>query len=210
MAYYLVAKTIEGETLKTEFFLDAFNKTMEHEGWGKLSNHPADPGQETFSGISRVYWPMWIGWQMLDRLRNEPTNTGLFNALMDAVEEFYLVQFWLPIQGDAIAALSIPIAQEVFDTCVNVGLVRGATYLQEGLNLLNLNARIYPDLLLDGKIGPKTISTLNRYLESRPPSREKAEARLLRIMNCLQGCMYIEKMRKYPEREEFRGWFDRI
>lgn len=196
--------------MKTPQFLSAYSLTMEREGWGERSNHRADPGKDTFSGISRVYWPFWGGWHLLDRLGMDPGNIDLFNALMAAVEDFYLIQFWMPVQGDAIARLSVSIAEEVFDTCVNVGLERGGQYLQEALNLLNINGRIYPDLLLDGKIGPKTVATIERYLSARPPSRDVAEARLLRVMNCLQGGLYIDRMRKYPEREEFRGWFDRI
>jgi len=195
---------------KSPQYISAFHKTMDHEGWNKLTNNPRDPGKETFSGISRVYWPTSPVWDLLARLQQNPTDRALLNATMDAVEDFYLVQFWLPIQGDTIAALSVQVAEETFDTCVNVGLGRGGEYLQEALNLLNVNGRIYPDLLLDGKIGPKTVATLRRYLDSRPPSRDAAEARLLRVMNCLQGGLYIDRMRKYPEREEFRGWFDRI
>jgi hypothetical protein len=29
-------------------------------------------------------------------------------------------------------------------------------------------------------------------------------------MNTLQGMHYVEQMRRWPQKEEFRGWFDRV
>lgn len=188
---------------KTPEFIKSFHKTMVREGHGIRTNDKADPGGDTYSGISRVHWPNWSGWELLKNFPGSP-------LLDTAVEDFYLVNFWQPIQGDALSEHSVEIAEEVFDTCVNMGIVKGVTILQEALSLLNNNARIYPDLLLDGAVGWKTLESLRLYCASRPPSAEVAIARLMRVMNCLQGSHYIDLMRKHPDREKFRGWFDRI
>ncbi len=182
-------------------FTSAFARTMKIEG--RYSNDKVDPGGETYRGISRVYWPGWYGWAFVDT-----SNFG--TDLYRLVEEFYLVNFWNQIQGDKLAEISPEIAEEVFDSSVNMGIVKGVSILQDALSLLNNNGRIYPDLMLDGQVGWKTLESLRIYCASRPPTKEMAIARLLRVMNCLQGGHYIEQMRKYPDREKFRGWFDRI
>lgn len=194
----------------TMCFETAFYKTMYREGWGKESNHKADPGGRTFSGISERYWPEWEGWRILSAVHGDPTNKGLLADLMEATERFYRINFWNRISGDKLAELSPAIAEEVFDTCVNVGLERGACFMQEALNLLNLNQLRYKDLLLDGAIGPKTLDTLKTALIQRPPSKEVTEGRILRIINVLHGSLWIDRMRKYPDREVFRGIWDRV
>jgi len=186
---------------KSPQFLAAFFKTMKIEG--HYSNDKGDPGGETYRGVSRVYWPHWAGWRFVDSLNFSPELDGL-------VEDFYLINFWNRIQGDKIAGISTEIADEVFDTAVNRDVPPAVSILQDALSLLNNNARIYPDLLIDGLVGWKTLESLRLYCASRPPAKEVAVARLLRVMNCLQGGHYIAQMRKHPDREKFRGWFDRI
>jgi len=190
---------------RSEQFYDAFHIMQRREGRNIRTNDPVDPGGDTFSGISRENWPYWIGWQLLDQSEGKVTL-----AIIQAVEHFYYTQFWGRIQGDALAELSPEVATEVFDTSVNFGVHRGVQFMQEALSLLNLNKRLYPDLVLDGQVGWKTLETLRLYCVSRPPKPDVSIPRLLRVMNCLQGMHYIQQMRKYPAKEKYRGWFDRI
>ena len=190
---------------KSQHFYDAFNIMQDREGRNIRTNDPIDPGGDTFSGISRENWPYWIGWKLLDQAGGKVTS-----SIIQAVEHFYYVEFWGRIQGDALADRSEEVATEVFDTSVNFGVHRGVQFLQEGLSLLNLNKRLYPDLIPDGQVGWKTLETLRIYCMSRPPAPEVSIPRLLRVMNCLQGMHYIEQMRKYPAKDKYRGWFDRI
>lgn len=186
----------------------AFSATMKHEGYGVRTNDPVDPGGDTYSGISRQNWPSWEGWALLNQIANG--RKDLIPALAIAVEVFYRVNFWDRLQGDKILSMSAPVAHELFDTSVNCGVSKGVSILQEALNLLNNNKRIYPDLIVDGDLGARTMETLRIYLASRPPTKEAAERRLLKVMNCLQGAHYVKLMRAHPEREKYRGWFDRI
>ena len=191
--------------IKSEEFVTAFNIMQDREGRNLRTNDPIDPGGDTLSGVSRENWPYWIGWNLLEQSGGKVTP-----EIVQAVEDFYYEQFWGRIQGDALADRSTDVATEVFDTSVNFGCTRGVQFLQEALSLLNLNKRLYPDLVLDGQVGWKTLETLRLYCVSRPPKREVSISRLLRVMNCLQGSHYIEQMRKYPAKEKYRGWFDRI
>ncbi|MFV0511571.1 MAG: glycosyl hydrolase 108 family protein, partial [Shewanella algae] len=50
-----------------DYFPEAYAKTMGVEGLGVRTNTPGDYGGDTFSGISRTYWPEWPGWEYLDQ-----------------------------------------------------------------------------------------------------------------------------------------------
>lgn len=162
---------------------------------GGESDHPEDPGGHTWRGISRTYWPDWPGWPLIDSGIDPPD---------EMVQEFYRLHFWNRISGDCLARQSVFVAAEVFGTSVNTSVSKGSKILQEALCLLNCNGKIYPDIVIDGRIGPVTVKTLARYLAT------ESEPMLLKLLNDLQSEHYINLMRRYPEREEFRGWFKRV
>ena len=188
-------------------FNKAFEKTQSIEGG--YVNDPSDAGGETWRGISRRFHPSWAGWAIIDmekRAGLEGLNERLAgNRLLDEVErQFYREQFWNRINGDAIPLQSI--ADEVYDTAVNVGVHRAVGFLQGALNLLNRDEKNYPDILEDGACGPKTLYTLREHL-----AHEKGDPTiLLKVMNTLQGMHYVDVMRRFPEQERYaRGWFRR-
>ena len=80
-------------------------------------------------------------------------------------------------------------------------------YLQEGLNLLNRNEASYPDIAVDGTMGPDTLAGLDNFLrleEGRPDY-------LLKLMKVMQAARYIELMRADATQEKFaRGWLNRV
>lgn len=183
----------------------AFDKTMKSEG-GYVFD-PIDRGGETYRGISRVYHPQWVGWELIDFIKS--TIKGR-NNLSDVLKEndniksfvlsFYKDRFWSALQCDSILAQSI--ANELFDTAINMGVHRAVRFLQESLNLLNRNERDYPDIIEDGILGPRTLSTLEGC-----NSRHEY---ILILMNSLQAMHYIKQMRRYPEQERYaRGWLKR-
>lgn len=61
-------------------------------------------------------------------MKNLPRTTA-FKILVD--------EYWTPIKGDSLEALSPLIAQEVGDTAVYCGVHRAAVLLQRCLNVLN-------------------------------------------------------------------------
>lgn len=186
-------------------FDEAFKKTMAHEGWGQLSNDPHDPGGMTYSGISRRYWPTWAGWAIIDDAER-PFYPQVVEQFMALAKDFYLVNFWHRIQGDLIAEFSPAIAEELFDTAVNVGVVRAVEFLQEAFNVSMGEYEYGKDLVVDGRLGPVTIEAVRNYLHSRPGSDEMNQEILL---NCMNGEQYIF-YRDNPRRRKFRGWFTRV
>ncbi len=189
-------------------FEQAFRITLGHEG-GYVFD-PDDAGGETYRGVARRYHPDWPGWQTIDRAKQEVTGERLLNKklaesaeLQQQIQAFYKQHYWDRFQGDSIPTQAL--AEELFDTGVNMGVHRAARFLQEGLNLLNRNQKSFQDILEDGKLGAGTLRALNSYLEKDPPEH------LLKIMNILQGMHYIAYMRKSPTQEKYaRGWLKRV
>jgi len=174
----------------------AFEKTMEHEGL--YSSNKYDFGGETYRGISRKYHPEWEGWATFDKQRSN-INHGELDHL---VRSFYKEHYWDP---NLLSSFPQDVANEMFDTGVNLGRRTAAKFLQQALSYLNKNEQLFPDLVDDGIVGPKTIKALN-IIHNR-----KETKLLLKIMNVLQGYHYLSYMKKSPTQEVFaRGWFKRV
>lgn len=186
-------------------FKIAFNKTMGHEGG--YGNDPDDVGGETYRGISRRYNPSWSGWDIIDDCKRfdfkiEECLTMKGNIMDDLVEEFYKDRYWNPFWGDEISNQDI--ANEMFDTGVNMGVHRAVKFLQQALNYLNRNGKIYADIVEDGDFGKNTMRAFNSL-----PTRDHNI--LYKMMNVLQGMHYMEYMSDSPTQEKFaRGWFNRV
>jgi lysozyme family protein len=116
----------------------------------------------------------------------------------------YREQYWTR-PGFADVAKRMPqLAAELFDTGVNMGPKRAATFLQRSLNALNNHARDYPDIGADGDIGPMTLLALDKLMVRRGTD---AELVLLRATDALQGEKYIAIAEANPDQEAFVfGW----
>lgn len=167
---------------------------------GEVSNHPFDPGGFTYRGISRHYYPNWEGWIYLD---NEHADKLALNSL---VRQFYKEEYWDKINGNALSRISDSVAIEVFEIAVNFHIPDAVRCLQIALNRNNRNAATYPDIMVDGLLGPQTLKTLERYLQTKPGTTVEREQILLNCMNGEQYILYISN----PTHEMFRGWFKRV
>ena len=185
-------------------FDSAYAKTMGFEGG--YANDPEDVGKETYKGISRVYNPSWPGWKIVDEKKSDPNFPKCLDTdiiITTSVKSFYKANYWDVNLLDSFTDQDI--AEEMFDTGVNLGVSRAATFLQQSLNYLNRNENLYPEIVEDGKIGKKTMETLAFYLKYDKPIY------LLKILNVLQGMHYLNYMKKSPTQEKFaRGWFSRV
>ena len=185
-------------------FQTAFQWTMAHEGG--YARDKTDAGGETYKGISRRFNPGWPGWVRIDRAkkaRGFPKSLETDAELQAAVVAFYKQHYWDKFQGDAIPNQGI--ADELFDTGVNLGVLRAVEFLQRALNALNRNQALYSDLAADGAFGPRSLAAMRAYLKKDKPEL------LLKVMNVLQGMHYINYMTQTPAQEKFaRGWFNRV
>lgn len=127
-------------------FKKAIEKMLPWEGG--YSNHGADKGGETYAGITRINYPNWAGWHIIDK--NKPLKQGQIlkdERLNGMVEAFYLDQYWYKVRADKINNQSI--AEMLFDWQINSGY-HATKALQKAVGEVS-----------DGIIGPKTISAVN-------------------------------------------------
>jgi lysozyme family protein len=187
-------------------FLLTYNKYKSIEG--TYSNDPDDAGGETWCGIARNFNPGWPGWKIIDSYKSVySARMNLVDALKinpdleKLVYDFYKKNYWDFFQANGLPQI---IADELYDIAINCGLVTCVKYLQSALNLLNRNVSLYPELLVDGIFGVKTMQTLVVSLN------KNGEKLLFNVLNCFQGKHYIECMQKKSSNEKYVGWFNRI
>jgi len=136
-------------------FSAALAKTLKWEGG--YSNRSTDRGLETIKGVSRVNWPNWEGWKIVDKYRSSPEFPDILLSLQklnDLIVKFYKENFWDKIQGDNIS--DQPLANKVFDIAVNCGVFIAVKELQKAIVALR---QFY--IAIDGRFGPKTLNALN-------------------------------------------------
>ena len=187
-------------------FKIAYDITMGHEGG--YANDPNDNGGETYKGVARKFHPNWPGWVAIDKIKSTlgkstdiiNKHAGLDAGLQFAIQSFYKTQFWDIINLDKITNQNI--ANELFDIGVNMGPGVAAKFLQESLNLCNNGSKLYPNLVVDGTVGPKTISCLNNHLKPNL---------VLKTLNLLQGEKYLKIVRNNEVQERFwNSWLSRV
>ena len=160
---------------------------------GGYVNHPADRGGPT-------------NWGITENVARAFGYKGDMRSLSRSVAlEIYRRRYWEAPKFDAVGAYSMPVAEELFDTGVNMGPAVAAKFLQRALNTLNLQGKIYPDMgEPDGVIGNITLSALGAFLKARGKDGEKI---LMRMLNAQQSVRYMEISEKNPSREAFQfGW----
>ena len=171
-------------------FKDAIGYVLDNEGG--YSEHPSDPGGETFWGISLRYLKGTGEYGDIDDDGDIDADDIRAMTMADA-EGFYFRDFWTPLKLDKVESQAV--ATRVFDMAVNMGLRAAVKIAQKASNTFakalhgkakaaydELVARIEgdsaeiepgpnlktppespgPNLKVDGKIGPKTIKRLNQ------------------------------------------------
>src|SRR5215213_7083252 len=160
---------------------------------GGYVNHPADRGGPTRFGITEAV------------ARAHGYGGAMAELPRDEAAAIYRRLYWLRPKFDEIAKRSAKLAAELFDTGANMGPAVAATFLQRALTALNRNGRDYPDLVPDGRIGPRTLAALDGFLQAR--GRRGGQTVLLRALEALQGERYLRLAERRPANEAFLyGW----
>jgi lysozyme family protein len=172
---------------------DILNGVLDVEG-GAYTDDPADSGGPT----------KW-GWT-----KKALRDMGWFGDVRDldraTAFDLYYRRFVSNSGFEPIAALSSKILAELVDTAVNMGEGTAGGFLQTSLNALNDGGKIYPDIVVDGKVGANTIKALKKYLDYR---NDEGEVVMLRALNCLQGARFISLAEVAPKNERFvYGWLN--
>jgi lysozyme family protein len=123
----------------------------------------------------------------------------------DEAIAIYRRLYWLRPRFDEVARRAPQVAAELFDTGANMGPAVATTFLQRALTALNRNGKDYPDLVPDGRAGPRTLAALDGFLEAR--GKAGGQAVLLRALEALQGERYLRLAERRPANEAFLyGW----
>ena len=161
---------------------------------GGYTNNPSDKGGETNFGITVAV------------ARENGYAKPMKAMTRDDAVAIYRAKYWAKPGVYLIAPISEKIAEELFDTGVNMGTGTAGTMLQRVLNALNRQGQDYPDVLVDGAVGGNTATALAALAKKRGP---KFESVVLKGMNCLQGARYIELSENRSQNEDFTwGWLD--
>ncbi|HEX5130241.1 MAG TPA: glycosyl hydrolase 108 family protein [Usitatibacter sp.] len=171
-------------------FESAFDHVVGVEGG--YSDRAADRGGKTKYGIT-------------ERVARAHGYQGEMRDLpLGVARDIYKAQYWDTLRLDQVAEASYPIALELFDTGVNMGIAWAGRFLQRALNALNHQARDYADMTVDGIVGPVTVAALRAYLARR---NGEGEVVLLGALNGLQAERYISIAEADPVQEEnVYGW----
>ncbi|MDP1027538.1 glycosyl hydrolase 108 family protein [Sphingomonas sp. KR1UV-12] len=159
---------------------------------GGYSDHRADRGGATRWGVTEAV-ARAQGWR------------GTMRALPRAeAATIYRRLYWTRPRLDDVAARAPLLAAELFDTGVNMGPATAICFLQRALNALNRSGGDYPDMVVDGRVGPATLAALDAFLASRGRAAENV---LLKAVEALQGERYVALAERRPANEAFLyGW----
>lgn len=156
------------------------------------ANNPKDAGGETMWGIT------------IATARRNGYTGPMRELSRDQAARIYLNEYVTAPGFTRIAAINVAIAEELVDSGVNCGTGLPGKWLQRTLNLLNREAKLFDDLVVDGVLGPATQAALLYVLKQRGADGEKV---ILRALNCLQGAYYMEITERRAANEEFFfGW----
>lgn len=163
---------------------------------GGYVNNPADKGGPTNWGITQaVARAHGYTGDMKELTRSQALN------ILES-------DYWVGPRFDQVAQVNNAIAVELTDTGVNMGPSVASKFLQRSLNVFNNQGKLYPDIVADGQIGPRTITALRSFLSARSRDGEKV---MLKALNSLQGARYIELAESRVANETFAyGWFERV
>ncbi|KVR85823.1 putative peptidoglycan-binding domain-containing protein, partial [Burkholderia vietnamiensis] len=116
----------------------------------------------------------------------------------------YESRYWRRPKFDQVDAISSTLAEKLFDIGVNTGPPTGVKFMQRALNVLNQNEKTFPDIAVDGGIGPMTIAALKTFLQQRGADGHRV---LYGMIAAQQSVFYIETAERRPENEKFEyGW----
>lgn len=159
---------------------------------GGYSNNPADAGGETMWGITSA---VARAFGYFGPMAQMPRDTAV---------AIYTARYWTQPKFDQVQAVDADIAEKLLDIGVNMGQATGVKFMQRALNVLNQQGRTYPDISVDGGIGPMSIAAMRTFITLRGDDGRRV---LLGMIAAQQSVRYIEIAESNPSQETFEyGW----
>lgn len=159
---------------------------------GGYVDHPSDKGGPTNWGITEF---VARAFGYTGSMRDLPRATA---------KEIYLKRYWQQPGYEKVNEVSPKLAEELFDTGVNMGTGMATMFLQRALNVLNQRATLFPDMRVDGALGNLTLAALQAFKAKRGDAGMTV---LWRMLNGQQSVRYIELAESRESQEDFQfGW----
>lgn len=160
---------------------------------GGYANDPNDPGGETMFGITVA----------------TARANGYTGAMADlpraTAHKIYFDKYVVAPGFDKVMAISPIIAAELVDSGVNLGPTWPSKWLQIALNAFNNGGKDWPDMEVDGAVGPGTLKALQAYMARR--AKDDGERVMLVALNCQQGARYLDLCQTNRKLEDYEyGW----
>lgn len=172
---------------------------IHREGDDKFTNDPNDPGGATKFGVTAVKLGEWR------RLGRPATPEEVRNLQRPEAVALFLDDFINKPGFALVATVSPAIAEELTDTGVNMGVSTPGPWLQRILNSLNNGGAYWPDVVVDGKIGGRTVEALRSLRKMRGDAL--SDQLVLTGLNAFQYVRYVELCEKRSGNEEYQfGW----
>jgi lysozyme family protein len=174
----------------TDHVRKAIEALIEREGG--FVDHPNDRGGPTRWGVTEQVARAY-GYK--GDVRDLPKDTA---------RAIFLERYWTGPRFDQVALRDAALAEELFDTGVNMGQAAAGKFLQRALNTLNRRGRHYPDIAVDGAIGRMTLHSIDQLVNARGADGLKV---LLWMCNSQQSVRFMEISEANPSQEDFSfGW----
>lgn len=176
--------------------IDAITQQILQEEGAQYTDNPADSGGPTKYGVTQATLAQWRG--------HPVTPQDVQNLTADEAGQIARQIYFVRPGFSQLEADNPDLAAKLYNAGYNCGPQIVAQWLQRVLNVMNQQASVYPDLTVDGKIGPATLNALHDYNMRRGP---EGKVVLLRAINDLQGAYYIELAERRQKDEAFvYGW----
>ena len=153
-------------------FEEAIVKTLVHEGGAKFTSDPKDRGGDTKFGISQRAYP----------------ELDIKNLTEETAKVIYKKDYWDKVKADNIDTQLI--AENIFDTAVNMGVRTASRMAQE---ILSINPA-------DGIIGPQSLKIIN----SASVDLFISKYTLQKVAHYVKICQKNKSQKKY-----LLGWMNR-
>ena len=149
-------------------------------------------------------------WGITEQVARSFGYTGDMRTLPRATAvTIYRTRYLIEPGFDKIMAISLPLAELLFDTGINMGQVYAGKFLQRALNLFNQEGAHYADLTVDGAVGSISRLALNSYFQRRGRTGEGLQVLLWTVHSFRTG-RYADISEARPANEAFSyGWVAR-
>jgi lysozyme family protein len=171
-------------------FYIAVKRTLEFEGG--YSNDPDDRGGETKWGITRKAWSGY------------GEDVDFAHMKIADAQDLYLNVYWRGACLGVLDSAGVPqrLLNEIFDAVVNHGIAGGIRCLQRAYNDINGDGA---DLVVDGKIGNKTIGAVAQFC-----ARSNYADALVAALRFERAGIYFNLCNDPTQKKFLRGWLRRL